>query len=75
MTHLYVVAFLTGVLAVFFFVSYSTLFVSLVPHERYVEGNSLVNGSRAFSYVAGRRAWSGSSSRCSPRRSRWSPTR
>ena len=34
---LYVVAFLTGTLSVFFFVSYTTLFVSLVPRERYVE--------------------------------------
>jgi MFS family permease len=51
--HLYGVAFLTGVLTVFFFVSYNTLFVSLVPRERYVDGNSLLNGSRAFSFVAG----------------------
>jgi MFS family permease len=53
LTHLYVVAFLTGVLTVFFFVSYNTLFVALVPRERYLAGNSLLNGSRAFSYVAG----------------------
>ena len=51
--HLYVVAFLTGVFTVFFFVSYNTLFVSLVARERFVEGNSLLNGSRAFSFVAG----------------------
>jgi MFS family permease len=51
--HLYAVAFLTGVFTVFFFVSYNTLFVSLVPRQRYVEGNSLLNGSRAFSFVAG----------------------
>jgi MFS family permease len=50
---LYVVAFLTGSLSVFFFVSYSTLFVSLVPRERYVEANSLLYGSRAFSFVGG----------------------
>ena len=37
----------------FFFVSYTTLFVSLVPRERYVEANSLLNGSRAASFVAG----------------------
>src|SRR3954454_23513126 len=41
---LYVVAFLTGALSVFFFVSYNTLFVSLVPREGYVEANSLLNG-------------------------------
>ncbi|MGB2954262.1 MAG: MFS transporter [Gaiellaceae bacterium] len=50
---LYVVAFLAGTLTVFFFVSYSSLFVSLVPRERYIEANSLIYGSRAFSFVAG----------------------
>jgi MFS family permease len=50
---LYAIAFLTGTLTVLFTVSYNTLFVSLVPRERYLEGNSLVNGSRAFSFVAG----------------------
>jgi MFS family permease len=50
---LYVVGFLTGTLSVLFFVAYSTLFVALVPRERYVEANSLLNGSRAFSFVAG----------------------
>ena len=34
-------------------VSYSTLFVSLVERDDYVEANSLLHGSRAFSYVAG----------------------
>ena len=53
MAQLYVVAFLAGTLTVFFFVSYQALFVSLVPRERYVEGNSLLAGSRAFSFVAG----------------------
>ena len=50
---LYVVGFLVGSLSVLFFVSYSTLFVSLVPRERYVEASSILNGSRAFSFVAG----------------------
>jgi MFS family permease len=50
---LYVVGFLTGLASVFFFVSYSTLFVSLVPRERYVEANSLLHGTRAASFVAG----------------------
>jgi MFS family permease len=50
---LYVVGFLTGLASVFFFVSYTTLFVSLVPRERYVEANSLLNGTRAASFVAG----------------------
>src|SRR5881628_1345105 len=50
---LYVVAFLEGTLSVLFFVAYSTLFVSLVPRERYVEANALLNGSRALSGIAG----------------------
>jgi len=50
---LYVVGFLEGALSVFFFVAFSTLFVSLVPRERYVEANSLLHGSRALSFVAG----------------------
>ncbi len=53
MTQLYVVSFLIGTLSVLFFVAYSTLFVSLVPRDRYLEANSLLNGSRAFSFVAG----------------------
>ena len=36
-TQLYIVGFLMGTLSVLFFVSYNTLFVSLVPRERYVE--------------------------------------
>jgi MFS family permease len=51
--HMLVVAFLMGALSVLFHVSYSTLFVSLVPRERYLEANSLLNGSRALSYVGG----------------------
>src|SRR5205085_2600789 len=50
---LYVVGFLTGTLSVLFYVAYSTLFVTLVPRERYVEANSLLHGSRALSFVAG----------------------
>jgi MFS family permease len=50
---LYAVGFLVGTLSVFFNVSYSTLFVSLVPREQYLEAGSLLHGSRAFSYVAG----------------------
>jgi MFS family permease len=53
LTQLYLVAFLTGALSVFFFVSYNTLFVAMVPRERYVEANSLLAGSRAFSFVGG----------------------
>jgi MFS family permease len=50
---LYVVSFLSGSLAVLFDLSYPTLFVSLAPRDRYVEGNSLVHGSRSVSTVAG----------------------
>src|SRR4051794_201895 len=53
MAQLYAVAFATGSLSVFFFVSYSTLFTSIVPRDRYVEANSLVHGSRALTFVAG----------------------
>jgi MFS family permease len=50
---LYGVAFATGCLAVLFDISYSTLFVAVVDRERYLEANSLLNGSRSLSYVAG----------------------
>lgn len=50
---LYVVGFLAGSMTVLFHVAYSSLFVSLVPRERYVEANSFLHGSRAFSFVAG----------------------
>jgi MFS family permease len=51
--HMLVVAFLMGTLSVLFHVSYSSLFVSVVPRERFLEGGSIMHGSRAFSYVAG----------------------
>jgi MFS family permease len=50
---LYAVAFVTGCLAVFFDLSYPTVFVSITPREHYVEGNALVNGSRSLSFVGG----------------------
>jgi MFS family permease len=53
LSQLYLVAFATGTFDVLFFVSYNTLFVSMVPPDRYVEGNSLLNGSRAMSFVGG----------------------
>jgi MFS family permease len=53
LAQLYAVAFLSGSLAVLFDVSYPTLFVALAPRERYVEGNSLVHGSRSVATVAG----------------------
>jgi MFS family permease len=53
MAQLYGVAFAVGCLAVFFDLSYSTVFVSITAREHYVEGNALVNGSRSFSFVGG----------------------
>ncbi len=50
---LYAVAFLAGALSVLFNVSDSSLFQTIVPRERFVEASSLLNGSRAFSFVAG----------------------
>jgi MFS family permease len=50
---LYGVAFLMGTLAVVFDISYSTLYVAVTAREDYVEANSLLNGSRAFSFVGG----------------------
>jgi MFS family permease len=50
---LYVVGFLEGTLSVFFYVAYNALFVALVPRERFVEGQSLLNGSRALSFIGG----------------------
>ncbi len=50
---LYLVAFGVGALSVLFEVCNSTLFPSLVPAERYVQANSLVNGSRSMAWLAG----------------------
>ncbi|RKN49117.1 MFS transporter [Micromonospora endolithica] len=48
-----VVAFLIGTLSVFFEVAHSSLFAALVRRPDYVDASSLINGSRAMSYVAG----------------------
>ncbi len=53
LTLLCVVVFLIGTLSVFFEVAHTSLFVALVPQPDYVNANSLINGSRAMSYVAG----------------------
>ncbi|MGS2615627.1 MFS transporter [Micromonospora sp. LZ34] len=50
---LYVVAFAVGTLAVLFEVARGPLFVSLVERRDYVDANTLINGSRAMSLVAG----------------------
>ena len=51
--HMLTVAFLLGAMTVLFHVSYTSLFAALVRRDRLVEGNSLLHGSRALSYVAG----------------------
>jgi MFS family permease len=53
MAQLYAVAFAAGMLSVLFNVSDTTLFVSLVRKEQFVEGNSLIHASRALSFVGG----------------------
>ncbi|MFJ1705121.1 MFS transporter [Kitasatospora sp. NPDC088346] len=50
---LYLVVFAAGSLSVVFNVCNPPLFVALVPADRYVQGNALLNGSRALAYVAG----------------------
>lgn len=50
---LYGIVFAAGTLSVFFNVCDGALFVSIVPPERYVDGQSLSHGSRAFSYLGG----------------------
>ena len=53
MAQLYLVMFAAGTLSVLFFVSDATMFVSIVPPEQYVDGQSLNYGSRALSFVGG----------------------
>ena len=53
LAQLYGVAFGTGTLSILFTVCDPALFVALVPADRYVEGQSLVYGSRALSFVGG----------------------
>lgn len=53
LTQLYVVSFLAGSLGVIFSVAYDIVFVSLLDRDDYIEGSSLLNASRAASFVAG----------------------
>ena len=53
LAQLYLVAFAVGSLSVLFTVCDPAMFVALVPEENYVRGQSLVYGSRAFSFVGG----------------------
>jgi MFS family permease len=51
---LYVVAFATGTLGVFFMVAEQTVFTSLVKPVDYIEANSLLIGSRSVAIVGGK---------------------
>jgi predicted MFS family arabinose efflux permease len=53
LVQLYVVAFVAGSLGVVFGVAYDIVFVALLDREQYIQGSSLLNGSRAASIVAG----------------------
>ncbi|HMI82295.1 MAG TPA: MFS transporter [Solirubrobacterales bacterium] len=53
LAQLYVVAFAAGSLGVLFQVAYNVVFVALLDRDEYIEGSSLLNGSRAVSSVAG----------------------
>jgi len=53
LAQLYAVAFGVGSLSVLFTVSDPALFVALTPESQYLRGQSLVYGSRAFSFVGG----------------------
>ncbi|MEU7114587.1 MFS transporter [Streptomyces sp. NPDC046182] len=53
LSHLWVVAFATGTLAMLFNVSSNSMFAAVVKREDYVQGTSLTRGSFSFSWVAG----------------------
>ena len=53
MTQLYLVTFAAGTLSILFNVSDATLLVSIVAPKRYLDGQSLIYGSRALSFMAG----------------------
>ncbi|MGN6258023.1 MAG: MFS transporter [Solirubrobacterales bacterium] len=53
LVQLYVVSFAAGSLGVIFSVAYDVVFVSLLDRDDYIEGSSLLNASRAASFVAG----------------------
>jgi MFS family permease len=53
LVQVYLVTFTVGALSVLFTVSDGVLFVSIVPPDRYVDGQSLIYGSRSASFMAG----------------------
>lgn len=50
---LYIVSFLLGTANVVFYVSYGGLFQTIVARDDYVSANTLLNGSRGFSFLTG----------------------
>ena len=52
-SQLYTVAFLLGCASVFFYVSYGGFFQTIVERKDYVEANTLLHGTRGFSFLAG----------------------
>jgi MFS family permease len=52
-TLLYAISFLLGCASVLFYVSYGGFFQTVVEREDYIEANTLLNGSRGFSFLAG----------------------
>jgi MFS family permease len=53
LAQLFAVTFAAGTLSIAFNVSEGTLFVSIVAESQYVDGQSLIYGSRALSFVGG----------------------
>ena len=53
LAQLFAVTFAAGTLSIAFTVSDATLFVSVVAESQYVDGQSLIYGSRALSFVGG----------------------
>ena len=53
LVQLYLVTFGAGLASIVFGVSDATLFVSIVPPEQYLDGQSLLYGSRSLSFVGG----------------------
>ena len=53
LAQMYAVTFVAGTLSVLFTVADGTLFVSIVPPDSYVDGQSLIYASRAFSFMGG----------------------
>ena len=52
-TQLYGISFLLGCASVLFYVSYGGFFQTVVEREDFIEANTLLNGSRGFSFLAG----------------------